>query len=72
MKLGRHQLVGGMCIVGGAVAYVWLMAATLVPTTVELAAAFSVPISAPLAWIGLTATALAVVFGLDKGLSHKR
>ena len=55
MKLGGHQIVGVMCIGGGVVAYVWLMAAALVPTTVELAEAFSVPIPAPIAWIGLTA-----------------
>ena len=72
MKVGGHQTVGGMCVVGGVVAYVWLMAAALVPTTVELVAAFGVPVAAPLAWIGLTAAALAVALGLDRGLSRRR
>ena len=72
MKLSGNQIVGGMSTVVGAVTYVLLMAAALVPMTVELAAAFGVLVSAPLAWTGLTATALAVTLGLDRGLSRQR
>ena len=71
MNLKGRQIVGGLCIVGGSAAYVWLMAAELVPTTVELAAAFGMSAPAPAVWIGLTAAALAVVFGVDRAFSRK-
>ena len=72
MKLNGRQIVGGLCIASGSGAYVWLMAAALVPTAMELAANFGVPASAPVAWIGLTAAALAVALGVDRGLLRKR
>ena len=57
---------------GGATAYVWLMAAELVPMAVELGAAFGVGIASLVAWAGLTAAALAVVFCIDRVLSTSR
>ena len=41
MKLNRRQIAGGACILVGTVAYLWLMAAEVVPTAVDLAAAVS-------------------------------
>ena len=72
MKLNGRQIVGGLCFVSGSGAYVWLMAAALVPTAVGLAANFGVSATAPGAWIGLTAAALAFVLGVDRGLLRKR
>ena len=36
MKLSRRQKAGGACILGGTVAYLWLAAALVVPTALEL------------------------------------
>ena len=72
MKLNRRQTAGLACIVGGTVAYLWLMAAVVVPTALELAGSLGVPVFAPIAWIGLTAAAFAVVFGVDRTFSHRR
>ena len=72
MKSKARQIVGGIFIVGGAVAYVWLMAAELVPAAVELAEAFGVPLPGPVAWIGLTVAALAVTLVVDRRLSRNR
>ena len=66
MKLNRRHIAGGACMVGGTVAYLWLMAAEVVPTALELAASLSVPASAPVAWVGLTAAVLVIVFGVDR------
>ena len=71
MKLKGRHIAGGACIVGGAGAYLWLMAAGLVPTAVELSANLGVPVPAPAVWLGLTAAALVVVFGVDRVLSRK-
>ena len=62
MKLNRRQIAGGACILGGTVAYLWLMAAEVVPTAVDLAAAFRMSAPAPAVWVGLTVAALTVVF----------
>ena len=72
MKLNRRQTAGLLCILGGTVAYLWLMAAEVVPTALELAGNFGVPTSVPVAWVGLTTAAFAVVFGLDRTFSRKR
>ena len=48
------------------------MAAEVVPTALELAGNLGVPATAPVAWVGLTAAAFAVVFGLDRTFSRKR
>ena len=72
MRLKGRQVVGGASIAGGVGAYLWLMAAELVPTTVELAAAFGMSAPAPTVWTGLTIAALAVVFGVERALSKKR
>ena len=72
MKLKERQIVGRACMVGGAVAYLWLMAAELVPATVELTTTLGAPVSVPVAWVGLTAAALVVALGLDKAFSRKR
>jgi len=72
MELQRRQITGGLFIVGGAAAYLWLMAANVVPTALELAGNLGVPATAPIAWIGLTSAAFAVVFGVDRALSHRR
>ena len=72
MKLKGRQAVGGAFVVGGIAAYLWLMAAELVPASLELAAALGIPASAPVAWVGLTAAALATVAVVDRGLSRRR
>ena len=72
MKLSRRQAAGSACILGGTVAYLWLTAAEVVPTALELAGNLGVPATAPVAWGGLTAAAFAVVFGLDRTFSRKR
>ena len=71
MKLTGRQIVGGAFVVGGVGAYLWLMAAGLVPTSLELAANLGVPVSAPVAWVGLTAAALAIVAVVDRGLVRR-
>ena len=71
MKLNGRQTAGVACIVGGAAAYLWLMAAEVVPTAVDLAAEFGMYAPAPAVWIGLTVAALAVVFGVDRAFSRK-
>ena len=71
MKLKQHHIIGGACIVGGVGVYIWLMSAELVPTALELAGNLGVPVPAPAAWVGLTAAALAVVFGVDRAFSRR-
>ena len=68
MRLSRRQIAGGACIVGGMIAYFWLMAAEVIPTALDLAASLGMPASTPIAWTGLTVAALAVVFGVDRTL----
>ena len=72
MNFSRRQIAGGACIVGGIAAYIWLMAAELVPVAVELTTALGVPVSVPVAWVGLTAAALVVAVGLESALSRRR
>ena len=72
MKLNRRQTAGSACIVGGTVAYLWLMVAMVVPTAMELAGSLGAPAFAPIAWFGLTAAAFAVVFGVGRTFSRKR
>lgn len=72
MKLTGRQIVGGALVAGGAVAYLWLMAAELVPAAVELSTALGAPVSVPVAWVGLTAAALVVAVGLDRALARRR
>ena len=72
MKLTRRQIAGGACILGGTVAYLWLMAAEVVPTAMELAAEFGMSAPAPAVWVGLTVAALAIVCGVDRAISRKR
>lgn len=72
MKLQKRQIAGSACILGGTVAYLWLMVAMVVPAAQELAGSLGVPATAPIAWIGLTAAAFAVVFGVDRTFSHRR
>ena len=72
MKLNRRQIAGGACILGGTVAYLWLMAAEVVPTAMELAAEFGMSAPVPAVWVGLSVAALAVVFGVDRAFSRKR
>ena len=72
MKLNGRQTAGVACIVGGTAAYLWLMAAEVVPTAVDLFAEFGMSAPAPAVWFGLTAAALAVVFGVDRVFSRKR
>ena len=59
-------------MLGGTVAYLWLMAALLVPTALELAAGLGVPLPVTVAWVGLTAAALLVALGVDRAVSRKR
>ena len=59
-------------MLGGTVAYLWLMAALVVPTALELVASLGVPSSVPVAWFGLTAVALLVVLGVDRTVFKKR
>ena len=70
--MSRRQTAGVACIVGGTAAYLWLMAAEVVPTAVDLAAAFGMSAPAPAVWVGLTVAVLAVVFGVDRAFSRKR
>ena len=70
--MSRRQTAGVACIVGGTAAYLWLMAAEVVPTAVDLAAAFGMSAPEPAVWVGLTVAALAVVFGVDRAFSRKR
>ena len=72
MKLNGRQLAGGACILGGTVAYLWLMAAQIVPMATELAANLGVHVPVPFTWIGLTAAALIVVYGVGRVFSRKR
>ena len=72
MKLTGRQVAGGAFIAGGVVAYLWLMAAELVPAAVELTTTLGAPVSVPVAWVGLTAAALAVALRLDRALSRRR
>lgn len=72
MTLKGRQIAGGACMVGGAVAYLWLMAAELVPAAVELTAILGAPVSVPAAWVGLTAAALVVALRLDRALARRR
>ena len=71
MNFSGRQIAGGALIAGGTAAYLWLMAAELVPTAVELSAALGMSVPAPAAWVGLTAAALAVALGLDRALSRR-
>ena len=71
MKLTGRQAAGVALVAGGVVAYLWLMAAELVPAAVELTAIFGAPVSVPVAWVGLTTAALAVVFGVDRVFSRR-
>ena len=57
---------------GGTVAYLWLMAALVVPTALELSASLGVPSSVPVTWVGLTAAALLVALGVNRAFSRKR
>ena len=72
MKLTGRQIAGGALVAGGAVAYLWLLAAELVPAAVELSTVLGAPVSVPVAWVGLTAVALAVALGLDRVFSRRR
>ena len=72
MKMSKRQMAGGACMLGGTVAYLWLMAALVVPTALELVASLGVPSSVPVAWFGLTAVALLVVLGVDRTVFKKR
>ena len=72
MKMSNRQMAGGACMLGGTVAYLWLMAALVVPTALELVASLGVPSSVPVAWFGLTAVALLVVLGVDRTVFKKR
>ncbi len=72
MKLQRRQIAGWACILGGTVAYLWLMVALVVPTALELFAGLGVPSPVPVAWVGLTAAALLVVLGVDRAFWRKR
>ena len=72
MNFRRRQMAGGACMLGGTVAYLWLMAALLVPTAQELADSLGVSSPVPVAWIGLTAAALLVALGVDRAFSRKR
>ena len=72
MKMSRRQMAGGACILGGTVAYLWLMAALLVPTALELSASLGVPSPVPVTWVGLTTAALLVALGVDRAFSRKR
>ena len=72
MRMSRRQMAGGTCMLGGTVAYLWLMAALVVPTASELAAGLGAPSPVPVLWIGLTAVALLVVFGMDRTFSRRR
>ena len=71
MNFSRRQMAGGALMVGGTAAYFWLMTAEVVPTAVELSTAFGMPASAPAAWVGLTAAAIAVALGLDRAFSRR-
>lgn len=71
MNLSRRQLAGGALVVSGVGVYIWLMAAELIPAALELAGNLGVPASAPAAWVGLTAAALAVALGVNGALSRK-
>lgn len=66
IDMNGHVVVGGSFIGAALVGYVWFMAAELVPATVELAAVLGMSVSAPVAWLGLTAVAIAVVVGVNK------
>ena len=59
-------------MLGGTVAYLWLMAALLVPTAQELSAGLGVSSPVPVTWVGLTAAALLVALGVDRAFSRKR
>jgi len=59
-------------MLGGTVAYLWLMAALVVPTALELSAGLGVPSSVPVTWVGLTTAALLVALGVDRAFSRKR
>ena len=72
MKLQRRQMAGGACMLGGTVAYLWLMAALLVPTALELSASLGVPSSVPVTLVGLTASTLLVALGVDRAFSRRR
>ena len=72
MNFRRRQMAGGACMLGGTVAYLWLMAALLVPTAQELSAGLGVPSPVPVTWVGLTAAALLVALGVDRAFSRKR
>ena len=72
MNLQRRQIAGWACILGGTVAYLWLMAALVVPTVLELSASLGVLSSVPVTWVGLTAAALLVALGVDRAFSRRR
>ena len=72
MKLSRRQMAGVACILGGTVAYLWLTAALVVPTALELAASLGAQSPVTVTWIGLTVVALLVVLGVDRVFSRKR
>ena len=72
MKMNGRRTAGGTCILVGMAACLWLMAAEVVPTAMELVANLGVSVPVPVTWIGLTVAALAVVSGADRAFSRKR
>ena len=72
MKMSRRQMAGGACMLGGTVTCLWLMAALVVPTALELSASLVVPSPGPVTWVGLTTAALLVALGVDRAFFKRR
>ena len=71
MKPKRRQIFGWICVVVGVGVYLWLMAAEVVPTALELSGNIGMSVSARDAWLGISAIAIAVALSLDRWLSRK-
>ena len=66
MKLNSCRMTGGFCVVAALAGYLWWMATQVVPVTLELASVLGMPVSAPVAWVVLTALAALLALGAGR------
>ena len=66
MKLNSCRMTGGFCVVAALACYLWWMVTQVVPVTLELASVLGMPVSAPVAWVVLTALAALLALGAGR------
>ena len=66
MKLNSCRMTGGFCVVAALACYFWWMVTQVVPVTLELASVLGMPVSAPVAWVALTALAALLALGAGR------